>query len=67
LHELATYPAILTHQATQTRIAYRRARGLRTQSPAVAVASAILKGLRRHRGASLSKFMDVHKRRFGRR
>jgi hypothetical protein len=67
LHDLVTYSAILTHQATQTRIAYRRARGLRAQSPAVAVASAILNGLRRHRGASLSKFMDVHKRRFGRR
>jgi hypothetical protein len=67
LHDLVTYPAVLTHQATQTRIAYRRARGLRAQSPAVTVASAVLNGLRRHRGASLSKLMDMHKRRFGRR
>jgi hypothetical protein len=67
LQDLVTYPAILTGQATKTRIAYRRARGAPVQRPAITVAMTVLRGLRRHRGASLSKFMAVHRRKFGRR
>jgi hypothetical protein len=65
LHNLVTYPAILTSGLTEDRVGYRRAKGLPIQGSAAALMKFAIRALRRHRFSVLTKLVEVHKTRFG--
>lgn len=67
LHNLATYPAILTSGRTGDRTSYRRAKGLPIESSAAALTKLAIRALRRHRHMVFTKLADVHRSHFGRR